>query len=151
VLTTSERLACFPSYVESTARMEDELDDIANGQRTRLAVLNAFWAAFEPQLQRAQAEMPRVEIQREPLQPTGEKCPQCGGDLVRRQGRYGPFVGCANFPKCRYIQRREPQKTGRQCPLCGGDLVVKRSKRGPFVGCSNYPTCKYVDREASRG
>jgi len=47
--------------------------------------------------------MPRVEVQREPPQPTGEKCPQCGGDLVRRQGRYGPFVGCANFPKCRYV------------------------------------------------
>ena len=145
-------VAFFPDLFDYgfTARMEDELDDIANGKRTRLAVLNAFWAAFEPQLQRAQAEMPRVEVQREPPQPTGEKCPQCGGDLVRRQGRYGPFVGCANFPKCRYVQRQAPQKTGRQCPQCGGDLVIKRSKRGPFVGCSNYPACKYVDREASR-
>jgi len=144
-------IAFFPDLFayEFTARMEDELDDIANGQRTRLDVLNAFWKSFEPQLQRAQAEMPRVAVQREPPQPTGEKCPQCGGDLVRRQGRYGPFVGCANFPKCRYIQRQEPEKTGRQCPLCGGDLVVRRGKRGPFVGCSNYPQCKYVDREAS--
>ncbi|MCR4405635.1 MAG: type I DNA topoisomerase [Anaerolineae bacterium] len=143
-------VAFFPDLFayEFTARMEDELDDIANGQRTRLAVLNAFWAAFEPQLQRAQAEMPRVEIQREPPQPTGEKCPLCGGELVRRQGRYGPFIGCANFPKCRYIQRQEPEKTGRQCPLCGGDLVIRRSKRGPFVGCSNYPECKYVDRSS---
>ena len=140
-------VAFFPDLFDYgfTARMEDELDDIANGQRTRLAVLSAFWAAFEPQLQLAQAEMPRVEIQREPPQPTGEKCPQCGGDLVKRQGRYGPFVGCANFPKCRYIQRQAPEKTGRQCPQCGGDLVVRRSKRGPFVGCSNYPECKYVD------
>ncbi|MDH7473127.1 MAG: topoisomerase DNA-binding C4 zinc finger domain-containing protein [Anaerolineae bacterium] len=67
---------------------------------------------------------------------------------LRRQGRYGPFIGCANFPKCRYIQRQEPEKTGRQCPLCGGDLVIRRSKRGPFVGCSNYPECKYVDRSS---
>ena len=76
-------------------------------------------------------------------EPTGEGCPKCGGALVRRNGRFGAFVGCGNFPKCRYIK---PKTIGVQCPECGsGELAEKRTKRGRnFFGCTAYPDCKFA-------
>ena len=96
-----------------TAQMEQALDDIANGRRSRLETLRRFWDDLVPVLDKARADMPRVELSQHGArsvskarpEPTGETCPQCGGQLVRRQGRYGPFVGCANFPKCRYTRK----------------------------------------------
>jgi DNA topoisomerase-1 len=89
--------------------------------------------------------MPTVRIEPEKPKPTGKKCPECGGDLVRRKGRYGYFTGCANYPKCKYIERKaKAQPSGKKCPQCGGDLVRREGKRGPFLGCSNYPTCKHT-------
>jgi DNA topoisomerase-1 len=132
-----------------TARMEDQLDDIANNRAERLATLERFWADFAPALGRAKAEMPTVVIEKAEPQPTGETCPECGGELVRRKGKYGTFVGCANYPKCRYVQRQSrsaPRSTGRTCPQCGGDLLVRTGRYGSFVGCSNYPTCTYKER-----
>jgi len=76
---------------------------------------------------------------------TGEKCPQCGGDLVMKQGRYGKFIACSNYPECRYTKKVE-NKTGITCPVCGkGDVVVKRTRKGRlFYGCSRYPDCEFV-------
>ena len=91
--------------------------------------------------------MPQVKIEREKPKPVGRKCPECGGELVRRKGKYGYFVGCGEYPKCTYIERKAKSKaepTGETCPECGGALVRRQSKRGPFIGCSNYPTCKYT-------
>jgi DNA topoisomerase-1 len=96
-----------------TAQMEQALDDIANGRQGRLVTLERLWADLKPALDKAQAEMPTVTVapdgrgaSRKPsAEPTGEKCPQCGGDLVTRHGRRGPFVGCANYPACKYVQR----------------------------------------------
>lgn len=129
---------------EFTAQMEDKLDSIANGQAQRVSTLQAFWEGLHAALGQAEIQMPRVQIQHDEPQLTGQKCPECGGDLVRRQGRRGKFVGCANYPTCTYIQRRQPERTGQTCPTCGGDLVIRRGKHGPFVGCSNYPTCTYT-------
>jgi DNA topoisomerase-1 len=141
-------VAAFPDLFDYgfTARMEDQLDDIANGQAKRLATLEAFWADLGRALARAKEEMPVVRIEDAKPQPTGQKCPQCGGELVRRTGKRGAFVGCANYPRCKYVQRRQSQATGQKCPLCGGDLVARRGKYGPFVGCASYPACKYVER-----
>jgi DNA topoisomerase-1 len=135
-----------------TAGMEDQLDDIANGRAQRLATLQEFWDGLSATLGQAETQMPRVQIQRDEPKPTGQKCPECGGDLIRREGRHGKFVGCANYPKCKYVQRRRPERTGQKCPNCGGDLVLRKSKRGPFIGCSNYPSCTYTaqaEKEAS--
>ena len=76
---------------------------------------------------------------------TGEKCPDCGGDLVVKQGRYGKFIACSRYPECRYTKKIE-NKTGVICPKCGkGDVVVKRSRKGRlFYGCSRYPDCDFV-------
>jgi DNA topoisomerase-1 len=130
-----------------TARMEEMLDEIANGRRGRLATLEGFWTDLEAALVKAKAEMPTVTVEtaKPKAEPTGETCPQCGGALVTRHGRYGPFVGCSNYPTCKYVQRSEPQVAGT-CPECGGDLVTKKGRYGSFVGCANYPACKYIQR-----
>jgi len=136
-----------------TAQMEQSLDEIANGRQRRLATLDSFWSDLESALAKAKAEMPTVKVEsdgeggrsRPKAEPTGEKCPECGGSLVTRRGRYGPFVGCANYPTCRYIQRSQVPAVG-ECPQCGGKLVTKTGRRGPFVGCANYPACKFVQR-----
>ncbi len=136
-----------------TARMEDQLDEIANGpvqtaQQQRLDMLARFWAELSPAVERAQADMPQVRIEPDKPQPTGQTCPQCGSELVRRRGKHGYFVGCTSYPQCKYIQKKtekSAQPSGRACPLCSGELVLRRSKRGPFLGCSHYPTCKHTE------
>jgi DNA topoisomerase-1 len=90
--------------------------------------------------------------------PTGEKCPECGGDLIEREGRYGKFVACANYPKCKYIKKDEsggaggPGDTGVKCPVCNaGTMVEKRGRYGIFYGCSNYPKCKNIIKTKPTG
>ena len=78
---------------------------------------------------------------------TGEPCPECGSELVAKTGRFGPFVGCSNYPDCKYIKKEPPKETGEACPECGNPLVEKRGRFGPFVGCSNYPDCKYIQKK----
>jgi DNA topoisomerase I len=75
-----------------------------------------------------------------------EKCPQCGGNLVIKHGRYGPFTACSNYPTCKYIKK---QTLGIPCPEkgCSGEIVVRRAKRGTFYGCSRYPDCKFTSWE----
>jgi DNA topoisomerase-1 len=82
---------------------------------------------------------------------TGEKCPRCGSELVAKSGRFGPFVGCSNYPDCKYIKREPPKDTGETCPECGeGNLVERRGRFGPFVGCSNYPKCRYIKKDPNK-
>lgn len=125
--------------VEYTANMENDLDKIADGQIIWHHTLKDFYDKFEPLLQIAFDNMPKKEVQE-----TGEECPQCGGPLVIRKGKYGEFVACGNFPKCKYI-KNEPREeaTITDCPNCDGKIVEKKTKRGKlFYGCNNYPTCK---------
>ena len=129
-----------------TAMMEDQLDDIANGEGQRLAMLRDFWARLGPALERARRTTPRVI---DLAERTDESCPECGGELVKRWGKHGPFVGCANYPRCRYIQKRKPKTIGRSCPECGAGLVIRTGKRGQFVGCSGYPTCWHTEALAA--
>lgn len=127
----------FPDYVDAgfTAEMEEELDLIATGEREWVPTLRGFYDPFSATLSEARENMPEVDINN---QPTGENCPQCGHPLVYRYGRYGKFIGCSNFPKCRFSSPILV-KTGAKCPECGGDLVEKRTRRGrTFYGCSNY-------------
>jgi DNA topoisomerase-1 len=135
-----------------TAQMEDQLDDIANQKIAWVPALEKFWQDLSPAIDKAQADMPRVTIEKEKPQPTGGKCPECGGELVRRKGKYGYFVGCGNYPKCEYIQKTQRKKskpTGQHCPQCGSELVIRQGKRGEFIGCSSYPRCKHTSQIAS--
>jgi DNA topoisomerase I len=78
-----------------------------------------------------------------PAEPTGEKCPLCGHDLVKRHGRFGEYVSCSNYPECRYKPPKPVALTGVTCPECNqGQIVERRGRFGPFYGCSRYPECK---------
>lgn len=133
----------FPDVVDVgfTARMEDELDEIAEGKREWPEVVRDFYEPFSRRLEVAVEEMPEVKPEPEYLD---RKCPNCGGQLMIRHGRYGKFIGCSNFPECRHT---EPwlEKIGVECPLDGGDLVERRTRRGRiFYGCANYPDCEFT-------
>jgi DNA topoisomerase-1 len=81
------------------------------------------------------------QAEKKPPIPTGEKCPECGNELVIRQGRYGEFTSCSSYPKCKYIKQ---ETTGVACPECKqGEIVQKRSRRGAFYSCNRYPKCKF--------
>jgi DNA topoisomerase-1 len=127
----------FPDYIDVgfTAQMEENLDAIAEGEKEWVPVLHAFYDPFSETLERAREEMPEVQMGNEPI---GEDCPKCGSPLVTRYGRFGKFIGCSNFPECRY-SRQILVETGVKCPECGGEVVEKRTRRGrTFYGCSNY-------------
>ena len=131
-----------------TAQMEEELDRIARGERPWVEVLREFHGPFATAVEQAQgvARAGSVTISGDKSAggrkavPTGEQCPECGGEVVVREGKYGRFRACANFPRCKW---RAPLVVG-QCPQCGGDLMERKGKRGVFWGCSRYPDCRYT-------
>ncbi|MFZ1043929.1 MAG: type I DNA topoisomerase [Anaerolineales bacterium] len=133
----------FPDIVDLqfTARMEEDLDMIASGQAEWTEVMHEFYRPFAEDVKKAQAEMPVTKSEPEPI---GRKCPEDGGELVIRYGRYGKFISCANFPTCRYT---EPwlEKIGVKCPKDGGEIVARKTRKGrAFYGCANYPTCDFT-------
>ncbi|MEA4811976.1 MAG: type I DNA topoisomerase [Anaerolineaceae bacterium] len=134
----------FPQIVDInfTSRMEEELDEIAEGKKQWVGTIREFYTPFEASLVNAKNNMPVTRIQ---PQSAGRPCPQCGNDLVIRNGRFGKFISCSKFPTCRYTEA-VVEKVGVPCPKCGkGDIVVKRSRKGRvFYGCSNYPDCDFV-------
>lgn len=126
--------------VEYTKEMEDELDDIAEGEMLWYTLLERFYHEFEPLVQNAFDKMEKKQPEE-----TGEPCPECGNPLVVRNGRYGKFVACSNYPECKYIQQdKKEEKIICDCPNCDeGKIVEKKSRRGKlFYGCNNYPNCK---------
>jgi DNA topoisomerase I len=133
----------FPEIVDVnfTANMENELDQIADGERDWVGVLEEFWGPFSGQVKAAEADMPQVNTGPEYV---GRDCPDSGHPLIIRWGRYGKFIGCSDFPKCRYT---EPwlEKIGVFCPKDHGDLVERKTRKGRvFYGCANYPTCDFT-------
>jgi DNA topoisomerase-1 len=133
----------FPEIVDIsfTAHMEDDLDKVASGDMQWTSAIREFYEPFKDQVERAQAEIPVTKAGPEPI---GRKCPEDGGELVIRYGRYGKFISCANFPACRYT---EPwlEKIGVKCPKDGGDLVERKTRKGrTFYGCANYPACDFT-------
>ena len=132
----------FPKVVDVgfTARMEDELDEVAQGQRGWVAVVKAFYEPFAAELNGADERIPRVDA----TEATDEMCPNCGKPMVIRSGRFGRFIACTGYPECK-TTKKIVQSTGAKCPKCGGDVVVKRSKKGKtFYSCSNYPDCDFA-------
>ncbi len=124
-----------------TSKMEGELDAIANGQTQWVPVIRGFYGPFEKDLQRAFDTAEKVTVVEEPLD---EKCPESGDPLVVKMGRFGKFIACSAFPKCKYT-RPFAEKIDMKCPRDGGDIVIKRTRRGKtFYGCSNYPTCTFA-------
>ena len=132
----------FPDIVnvEFTAQMEENLDKIAWHEREWAPVLEEFYASFAQAVRAAEANMPKVEVS----ETIGERCENCGHELVVKYGRYGKFIACTNFPNCRYT-RPFVKKIGVNCPKCRSDLVERKTKKGRiFYGCSDYPNCDWI-------
>lgn len=148
ILTDEKLQQYFSSIinVEYTADMEKTLDIIAEGKQDNIEYLHEFYDTFSPLVQDAYDKMPKKELER-----VGRECPQCGSELVYRNGRFGKFISCINFPTCRYTESnpQDIQETGegqeeRVCPNCGAKMVIKKGRFGPFWACSNYPECKTI-------
>ncbi len=128
--------------VDFTAQMESELDDVAAGERDWIALMREFYAPFAGALAAAEKATPAVEQ----VEYVDRVCPEChAGQLLVRWGRFGKFIGCSNFPRCRYT---EPwlDKIGIKCPSCAdGEIAEKHTKNGRiFYGCSNWPACEFT-------
>ena len=134
----------FPDIVDTsfTADMERKLDDVEEGKQSWTEFLHGFYGGFKVSMEKAEAEMNRVQ---KPVEEIDELCPDCGRNLVIRTGRFGRFISCSGFPECRY-RRSFMNKTGAFCPLCNGDLVERKTKQRKrvFFGCGNYPTCNFA-------
>jgi DNA topoisomerase-1 len=147
MVVTDALVANFPDImdVKFTSHMEDELDEIENSKIGFRDVLDEFYQPFTKLLKSAEKKMAAIKgIE------TDEKCPQCGHNLVVRWSKLGKFLGCGNYPECKYIKPREGQEappvveTEYKCPDCGKALLKRMGKYGEFYACSGYPECKTV-------
>ena len=142
----------FPDIIDIdfTRHMEENLDAVAEGEKEWRQVIDEFYKGFEPQVEKAEEEMEKIEIKDEPV---GEDCEKCGSPMVYKMGRYGKFMACSNFPECRNT-KAIVKSIGVTCPTCKeGDIVERKSKRGRiFYGCDKYPDCDFVswDRPIGR-
>ncbi len=133
----------FPTIVDFhfTAHMEGDLDQVAAGNEVWTNVVGEFYTEFKPMLKKAQEAIPVTKTE---LEKIGRSCPDCGGDLVIRWGRYGRFISCNNFPKCRHTEALL-EKIGVICPEDGGEIVIRKTRKGRiFYGCENYPNCSFT-------
>ena len=131
--------------IKYTANMEKELDEIADNKVDNVKALRDFYDRFQPLVDSAYEKMEKVQPEK-----TGEICPDCGGEVVIRNGRYGKFKSCINYPTCKWheslVKKEEPEEVGRNCPECGKPLIKRKSRYGNyFIGCSGYPKCKYLE------
>ncbi|MDD5439910.1 MAG: type I DNA topoisomerase [Candidatus Omnitrophica bacterium] len=128
--------------IKFTAKMEDELDGIEDGETDPVMVLKSFYSPFMHSVEKAKLEM--KSIRREGIK-TDEICPTCGKPLIIKWGRRGKFLSCSGYPECTFAKSIT---SGVKCPQegCGGELVERHSKRGAFYGCTNYPRCMYTSR-----
>ena len=149
ILTTDKLDEYFSSIinVSYTRDMESELDEIAEGKREEVPTLRTFYDKFTPLLDTAYEKMEKLAPEK-----VGEICPECGGELVYRNSRYGKFISCSNFPTCRYTRslvtkvKEQPEPTGKMCPECGKELLKRKSRFGTyFLGCSGFPKCHYME------
>ncbi|RUM66213.1 MAG: type I DNA topoisomerase [Sulfurospirillum sp.] len=135
-----------------TSAMEEKLDEIAEGNEDWQKVL---WDFYDPFIKEVENGKKNIKSQKVAI-PTGESCPKCGSELLKRKGRYGEFIACSGFPKCKYTQNiggddkggaaKTPQNIveGVKCPECQSDIVQRKSRRGTFYGCSSYPKCRFI-------
>ena len=145
-LTAHVLFKYFPEIINTkyTAQMEKKLDNIEDGSQSRSKILNEFYYPFIEHFN----EVSKI-MYKEKFVETGETCPLCGAPLVIKEGKNGSFVGCSNFPTCKYVKKEEsdkpaPTEIGEKCPDCGGNLVIREKNGSRFVSCSNFPKCHFT-------
>ncbi len=139
----------FPKIVdiEFTARMERNLDKIAEGKQEWVPVINDFYHPFNKNLQMKYKELNKKEITEEE---TDKTCEKCGEPMIIKIGRYGKFLACSGYPKCKHTlplkKEGEEELTDKTCPKCNARMKVRTGRFGKFLGCSNFPKCKHVEK-----
>ncbi|PUD07684.1 type I DNA topoisomerase [Helicobacter pylori] len=133
----------FEEIVDSkfSASLEEELDNIAQNKADYQQVLKDFYYPFIDKIEAGKKNI----ISQKVHEKTGQSCPKCGGELVKKNSRYGEFIACNNYPKCKYIKQTENannEANQELCEKCGGEMVQKFSRNGAFLACNNYPECK---------
>jgi len=149
IFVTDFLIKTFPDLMEIkfTARMEEELDRISEGEQDWLDSLRMYYERLDRDLKQGM----KAEGFKKKGIPLEEVCPQCGRQLVLKDGRYGRFVACSGYPDCDYkgsFQKKEAQALDEKCPRCGNQLVIRYGKYGSFIACSNYPQCTYTKKES---
>jgi DNA topoisomerase-1 len=142
----------FTRYVDYnfTANLEDDLDAVSRGERNWIPLMREFWYPFKSLIDAKDESLRRADVTHELLD---ETCPECGGRLSIRLGRNGRFIGCTNYPECKYTRNLNGDAApaapevveGKVCPACASPLVIKTGRFGKFIGCSNYPKCKHIE------
>ncbi|EMG96959.1 DNA topoisomerase I [Helicobacter pylori GAM120Ai] len=133
----------FEEIVDSkfSASLEEELDNIAQNKADYQQVLKDFYYPFMDKIEAGKKNI----ISQKVHEKTGQLCPKCGGELVKKNSRYGEFIACNNYPKCKYVKQTETadnEANQELCEKCGGEMVQKFSRNGAFLACNNYPECK---------
>ncbi|WP_441745491.1 type I DNA topoisomerase [Helicobacter pylori] len=133
----------FEEIVDSkfSASLEEELDNIAQNKADYQQVLKDFYYPFMDKIEAGKKNI----ISQKVHEKTGQSCPKCGGELGKKNSRYGEFIACNNYPKCKYVKQTENANDGAKqesCEKCGGEMVQKFSRNGAFLACNNYPECK---------
>ena len=142
----------FTQYVDYnfTAHLEDDLDAVSRGEKNWIPLMREFWGPFSTLIEDKDESLKRADVTHEELD---EDCPECGSKLSIRLGRNGRFVGCTNYPTCKYTRNLKDDgpaappeiAEGRFCPKCDSPLIIKAGRYGKFLGCSAYPTCKHIE------
>lgn len=140
----------FPQIVDIrfTAHMEEAFDEIAAGKMKWVPVIKEFYEPFHQNLEIKTKEVKKEDV----LEKLDRQCPNCGGDLIVKHGRFGKFIACLKYPTCKYTEKTAEEKkvddenSGEICDKCGAPMVVKRGRFGVFLGCSKYPDCKGIKK-----
>ncbi len=133
-----------------TAKMEEELDEIAEGKKEWVPVVDEFYKPFKKNLAVKEKEISKRDIAEKP---TDQKCEKCGGMMLEKIGKFGRFLACGNFPKCKFTvsltpkkQESEPVPTDETCEQCGNKMFKVQGRFGPYLMCGKYPQCKFTKR-----
>ncbi len=159
-VTNKLMLESFPDIIDYkfTASLEERLDSIENAENTMLGVLTDFYSTFEKELAEATKTLNAQKID-VPPEETDIECELCGAKMIIKNGRFGKFAACPNYPECKntkalnrdgkIVEPKEkdaPKKAGFKCELCGSEMVVRTGRYGTFYACEKYPTCKNTKR-----
>lgn len=148
----------FPDIVDYkfTASMENQLDEIENGNATMLDMLSKFYEGFSRELEEAEKTVSK-ETYEAPAKETDIICEKCGSRMIVKNGRYGRFAACPNYPECKNTKQlnksgtaeaeKEPEIAPFKCEFCGSDVVVRQGRYGAFYACSRYPECKFTKQK----
>ncbi|MDF1498026.1 MAG: type I DNA topoisomerase [Patescibacteria group bacterium] len=139
----------FPETVDVkfTAKMESDLDEVAENKKNWVKILNDFYKPFNKNLMEKDKEIDKKELTEEK---TDEKCEKCGSPMIIKLGRFGKFMACTNYPDCKTTKQLGEEKelneefSDEKCEKCGKPMAVKRGRFGTFLGCTGYPDCKTI-------